>query len=262
MTLLRQEWKMNLKMLLIWAFCVGISCCGCIMLFQGVADSMGEMAESFAEMGSFSAALGMDKISIGTIEGYYATEISIIFSLGGAMFAAMTGAVLLSKEEEGHTAEFLHTLPLGRSYIVTWKYITMLVLILVFHVICMGFDIIGFLGIGADISKQEYFWYHVTVLLLQIEIGSICFLISAVSRRKQIGLALGVAVFLYLMDIMCRIVPNIDFLKYITPYYYANGAELFSTGTVEGGLLGIGIAVSVLTAAAAGVIYTRRDLAA
>ena len=47
----------------------------------------------FSVMGGFSAALGMDKVSIGTITGFYATEVALIFALGGAMFAAMTGSI-------------------------------------------------------------------------------------------------------------------------------------------------------------------------
>ena len=261
MRILRHEWKMNLKALLVWTICVGISCCGCILLFSSVADSMGAMAQGFAEMGSFSAALGMDKVSIATLSGYYASEISIIFSLGGAMFAAMTGAVLLSKEEEGHTAEFLFTLPVSRSYILMWKYVAMLVLIFLFNGICIGFDIAGFLGIGEEILWKEYFLYHVASLVMQIEVGSICFLLSALSRRKQIGLGLGIAVFFYLMDIMCRIVPELGFLQYLTPYYYTNAADIFSGEGIKYGLTLLGVCISMVAVAAAGVVYSRRDLA-
>ena len=120
MTLFKHELKMNLKTLLIWAGCIGFTCCGCLLLFEGFADTMDEVAEAYSQMGSFSAALGLDRLSIGTMEGFYATEIGLIFAIGGAMFAAMTGAVMLSKEEEGHTAEFLYTLPFRREYILVW----------------------------------------------------------------------------------------------------------------------------------------------
>lgn len=260
MIMLKHELTMNLKSLLIWALCVGICCCGCILLFDSVAESMGEMAESFAGMGSFSAAFGMDKISIATLEGFYAAEVSIIFSLGGAMFAAMTGAVLLSKEEEGHTTEFLYTLPLGRGHIFIWKYLTLLVLSLAFNLCCIGFDVAGFLGIGAKVVWKKYFLYHTASLLMQIEIGSICFWISACSKRKQIGLGLGIAVFFYLMDIMCRIVPDIEGMKYLTPFYYANAADLFSGRAVEYVQTAMGMGISVVAIVAAWIVYSKRDL--
>lgn len=262
MTLLKQEWKMNIKSLLIWTLCVGLCCSGCILLFDSVAESMEEMAKSFSEMGSFSAAFGMDKVSVATLPGFYATEISIIFLLGGAMFAAMTGAVLLSKEEEGHTMEFLHTMPVSRTYIYLWKYVALLLLIIVFNAVCIGLDVIGFVVIGEEIAMAEYVEYHILALVMQIEIGSICYLISSVCKRKQIGLALGIAVLFYLMDIMCNIVPDLKFLRFFTPFYYANAAQIYSGGDSRMGLMFLGLAVTVVAVFAGGMVYKKRDMAA
>ena len=262
MTLLKQEWKMNIKSLLIWTLCVGLCCSGCILLFDSVAESMEEMAKSFSEMGSFSAAFGMDKVSVATLPGFYATEISIIFLLGGAMFAAMTGAVLLSKEEEGHTMEFLHTMPVSRTYIYLWKYVALLLLIIVFNAVCIGLDVIGFVAIGEEIAMAEYVEYHILALVMQIEIGSICYLISSVCKRKQIGLALGIAVLFYLMDIMCNIVPDLEFLRFFTPFYYANAAQIYSGGDSRMGLMFLGLAVTIVAVFAGGMVYKKRDMAA
>ena len=262
MTLLKQEWKMNLKSLLIWTLCVGICCSGCILMFESLEESMADMGQMFAHLGSFSAAFGMDKVSIATLTGFYATEISIIFLLGGAMFAAMTGAVLLSKEEEGHTVEFLHTMPVSRNYIYVWKYMTLLLLIVVFNAICIGLDVVAFVAIGEEIAMAEYVEYHLLALVMQIEVGSICYLISAVCKRKQIGLALGLAVLFYLMDIMCNIVPDLEFLKYFTPYYYANAAQIYSGGESRIGLMLLGLAVTVVVIILGGMVYKKRDMAA
>lgn len=262
MTLLRQEWKMNFKSLLIWTLCVGICCSGCILMFESLEDSMTEMGQMFAEMGSFSAAFGMDKMSIATLTGFYATEISIIFLLGGGMFAAMTGAVLLSKEEEGHTMEFLHTMPVSRTYIYLWKYVTLLLLIAVFNAVCVGLDVVSFVAVGEEMAMAEYVEYHLLAFIMQIEIGSICYLISAVCRRKQIGLALGIAVLFYVMDIMCNIMPDLEFLKYFTPYYYANAAQIYSGGDSRMGLMFLGLAVTVVVVILGGVVYHKRDMSA
>lgn len=262
MTLLKHEWKMNLKSLIIWTLCVGICCSGCILLFESVAESMEEMAQAFADMGSFSAAFGMDKVSIATLTGFYATEISIIFLVGGAMFAAMTGAVLLSKEEEGHTMEFLHTLPVSRGYIYLWKYAALLLLILVFNLVCMGLDVAGFLAIGEEMAFGEYAEYHLLALVMQVEVGSLCYLISAVCKRKQIGAALGLAVLFYLMDIMYNIVPDLEFFKFLTPFYYANAAEIYSGGDSRVGLMWLGLAVTFAAVLCGGIVYKKRDMAA
>lgn len=262
MTLLIHELKRNLKSLLIWTLSVGILCGGCLLLFESLEESMAEMAAAYSSMGAFSAALGMDKMNIGTIEGFYATEIGLMFALGGAMFAAMTGASIVSKEEEGHTSEFLNTLPLGRGYIAGWKYGALVVLVLLFQVICLIFIGIGFAGAGEWPPLREFVLFHGTQILMQLEIGSICFLISAISKRRQIGGALGLAMLLYMLDLLCRVLPDLENLKYVTPYYFSNAAEIFSTGEIPMEMMLISVFVTVGSAAAAVIIYKKRDLSA
>ena len=260
MTLLIHELKRNLKSLLIWTLSVGILCGGCLLLFESLEESMAEMAAAYSSMGAFSAALGMDKMNIGTIEGFYATEIGLMFALGGAMFAAMTGASIVSKEEEGHTSEFLNTLPLGRGYIAGWKYGALVVLVLLFQVICLIFIGIGFAGAGEWPPLREFVLFHGTQILMQLEIGSICFLISAISKRRQIGGALGLAMLLYMLDLLCRVLPDLENLKYVTPYYFSNAADIFSTGEIPMEMMLISVFVTVGSAAAAVIIYKKRDL--
>lgn len=260
MILLIHEWKRNRKTLLIWALSVGLLCGGCLLLFRSLEESMAGMAEAYAEMGAFSTALGMDKISVSTMEGFYAAEIGLMFALGGAMFAALTGASIVAKEEEGHTAEFLHALPLGRGYIIGWKYGAMILLILAFHVICLVCIGIGFLCAGQYPPAEEFVLYHGAQLLMQLEVGSLCFLLSAVSGRRQTGGALGLAMLLYAAELLARVLPKLEKLKYITPYYFSNATDIFTAGKIDPGMALLSLAVTVAAVAAAAVVYERRDL--
>lgn len=83
MTIYRHEMRMNRKSLLIWALCVGGLCFGCILLYTSIEDSMKGIADLYSDMGAMSAALGMDKMSLATMRGYYATEIALMHGLGG-----------------------------------------------------------------------------------------------------------------------------------------------------------------------------------
>ncbi len=260
MTIFVHELKMNRKSLLIWSCCIGVVNFGCLLLFESLADTMDQMSEAYAEMGSFSAALGLDRLSVSTMEGFYATEIALIFAVGGAMFAAMMGASMLSKEEEGHAAEFLYTLPLGRSYIVWRKYMAMAALIVLFQVLVIVWELLGFQLAGDMIPLKKYFLFHGAQLVMQSEVGSMGFVLSAVCRRKQIGAALGIAVLLYGADLLCRIVPKIENVKYITPFYYSNAVDIFVSGSIDGSLMGIGIGVAAAAGLSAWAIYGRRDL--
>lgn len=261
MTLLKHELKMNGKTLMIWSACVGFICFGCLLLFESLAESIAGMAGLYASMGIFAKALGMDRLSIATMEGFYATEIGIIFAVGGAMYAAMTGASMLSKEEEGHTGEFLYTLPFRRSYVVRWKYLAMGALVLLFQVICIAWEMAGFMLAGDMPKLQGYVLYHFAQLMMQLEIGSLCFLISSICRKKRIGAALGLAVFLYLADLLCRVMPDIRHLKYVTPYYFSNATDIFIEKKINVVLAVVCLAVTIASGICAGKIYRKRDLA-
>lgn len=102
----------------------------------------------------------MDRLSIATLEGFYATEVGTIHALGGAMFAALLGIGLLSKEEEGHTGDFLHTLPISRKEVVGAKYLTLVTGVVVFNVISVTLYLLGIVILGEEIAMSEFFLYH------------------------------------------------------------------------------------------------------
>ncbi len=261
MILYRHEMKMNLKSLLIWTLCVGGLCFGCILLYGSLEDSIQGMAQSYSDLGAMSVALGMDKMSLATLTGYYATEIAMMHGLGGAMFAAILGSGLLSKEEAGHTSEFLNVLPVGRRSVVLQKYLALISNLLIFNLVCVMMYLLGFYALGETVSAKEMTLYHLAALVMQTEIATVCFLLSACTKRILIGAGLGVSVLMFALDMMCRIVPAIENLKYVTPFYYANAADIFSAGKINAVCLLIAAAVILCSLAAAVFRYRTKDLA-
>lgn len=260
MILYLHEMKMNWKSLLIWTLAVGGMCFGCILLYTSLEDSIKGVADAYSNMGGMSVALGLDKMSMATITGFYATEISLMHALGGAMFAAILGTGMLSKEEAGHTSEFLNVLPLGRQGILFQKYAALVSNILIFNLVCVAFYVLGFVLLDEDIPK-EMALYHLAQVLMQVEIATVCFMISAFTRKNLLGAGLGVAILAFSLDMMCRIIPAIEDVKYITPFYYSNASDIFSSGKIDEKMLGIGIGITVVSFIAAWVKYQRKDLA-
>lgn len=261
MTVWKHEMKMNKKALCIWTLCVGIMCFGCILLYTSLEDSLQDVADMYSNMGALSVAMGMDKMSLATLVGFYATEILMLHGLGGAMFAAITGTGMLSKEEAGHTSEFLNVFPLGRSSILLQKYFALVCNIFIFNLLCMLSYIAGFFMLGEEISGQEMMLSAFTQLLMQIEIGTICFCISAFTRKNLLGAGLGLVIFFFAADMMCRIIPAIENIKYVTPFYYANGADIFTKKSIEGVMIGIGVGMAVIAFFVGCWKYKKKDLA-
>ena len=109
----------------------------------------------------------------------------------------------------------------------------MLAMLLVFQMICMLWELAGMALIGGMPNLKSYVWYHAAQILLQFEVGSICFLISAISRKKQLGGVFSLAVFLYLADMLCRVIPGIEWLKYVTQTGCCSGSSLLCSDSTN-----------------------------
>lgn len=253
---MRQYWKT----LLLWAVCVGGMGMACILLYSSMQEEMAGMAESFAAMGAFSAAFGMDTLSIATLKGFYAAEVGTIHELGGAMFAAVVSMNILSKEEDGHTGEFLFSLPLTRGKFVWTKWGVICTGLVLFQLICAGFYSLGFVLLGEGISGKELLLYYAMQLLMELELAGICFAISAFFRQNRLGVGLGLALLFYAFGLVGRVIPEMEKLSVLSPFSYANASEILGTGeiAIRGALLGA--AVLALALGTACVKYTGKDL--
>ena len=194
------------------------------------------------------------------MRGYFATEIAMMHGLGGAMYAAILGIGLVSKEQSAHTVDFLNILPVKREKMLFSKYITLVTNILLFQMICAALYLLGFGLMGENADGREFFLYFLAAALMQLEIGTVCFGISAMSGKNRTGAGLGIAVLAFAMDMMCRIVPAIENLKYITPFYYANAADIYTNGEISVTMAATAGGVIFFSLAAACTIYCRKDL--
>lgn len=262
MTIIKHELKANFKTLLIWSIVVGSMILAFMLMFPLMEDTLSQMGDLYSNMEGFSAAFGLDKLSIYTAMGFYGTEVGAVLSLGGALFAALLGGGMLSKEEGGHTAEFLLTTPISRASIVFQKLATTAIIVFVFNLICTSLAAISFLIIKESIDIPAFLLYQLAQFIMHLEIACICFCISAFAKKSNAGLGLGIATILYFMDIMVKTISELDSLKYITPFYYAGAADIFSSGKIDGVLLFIGIIIILLSVIIAYGKYSKKDITA
>lgn len=259
--IIRQELKLNLKSMLIWALTVGGLGFICILMYTSMEGEVMEMADSFSQMGAFSDAFGMSTLSIATISGFFATEVGTVHGLGSAMFAAFFASAMLSKEEDGHTGEFLFSLPVSRGRVIAAKGLTILTGLAVFTLVCGAFYVLGFVCLGEEIPVKEMVRFLACMLLMNVEVASISYLISATSPKTRMGLALGTSLIIYTYDIIGRVVPSMKDYLFIGPFSYVNASEIFAHIDAPDYSFMIAAAVILLMVAATFFTYTRKDLA-
>lgn len=260
MTLIKHELRQGRLSFLIWTVSIGFLLVICIFLFPEMKSEMNTVNDVFASMGSFTAAFGMDRLNFGTLMGFYAVECGNVLGLGGACYAALCAVNILSKEEKERTAEFLLTHPVSRTRIITEKLVTVFVQITVMNFIIYALSVGSIAVIGEDILWNEFHLLHLAYFFLQMELAGICFGISAFMRKGSVGAGLGIAVIMYFLNLVANIAESAEFLKYITPFSYAEGADIITNGCLDTTKIAIGMTAGVISIAAAYWKYSKKDV--
>lgn len=232
----------------------------CIFLFPEMKGQMDSVNDVFASMGSFTAAFGMDRLNFGTLTGFYAVECGNVLGLGGAFYAALCAVGILSKEEKERTADFLLTHPVSRTRIITEKLIAVLIQITAMNIIIYALSVGSIAAVGEEIPWKEISLLHIAYYLLQLELAGICFGISAFLRRGSVGIGLGIAAVMYFLNLIANISETAEFLKYITPFGYCEGADIVSSGNLDGAKLAVGEVIGISGIVIAYLKYTKKDI--
>ena len=260
MIIFRQEWKRGKMSFLIWSGAIASMVILCMLLFPEMKDEMGDVSRLFSAMGAFTSAFGMDKINFGESLGFYGIECGNILGIVGAIFASLLGVSALADEEKNHTAEFLLTHPVSRMQVVWEKLLSVMTQILAMNVLIVVISAVSFRLIGEDLPVREFLLMHAAYLMMQVEIAAICFGISAFLRRGGLGIGIGLATVLYFLNLVANISKSADFLKYVTPFGYAEASDIISESALNAGMMVIGAAVSLLCIAAAFREYGKKDI--
>jgi ABC-2 type transport system permease protein len=224
---------------------------------KGEMENLGDV---FGSMGSFSDAFGMDQLNFGTLVGFYAIECGNVLGLGGAFYAAICAAGILSKEEKDGTAEFLLTHPISRRTVLMQKLAAIVIQITVMNMVVYLLSIGSMVLIGEAVPWKEVNLMHLAYYCLQLELGGICFGVSAFLRKGSLGVGLGIAVMLYFANLISNMAEVAEGLRYITPFAYCDGADIVTNGNLDLLLLGIGFLFTAAGIGSAFWKYCRKDI--
>lgn len=260
MTLVKHELRQGRTAFLIWTAAIGFLLSVCIFLFPEMKGQMDSVNDVFASMGAFTAAFGMDRLNFGTLTGFYAVECGNVLGLGGAFYAALCAVGILSKEEKERTADFLLTHPVSRTRIITEKLIAVLIQITAMNIIIYALSVGSIAAVGEAIPWKEISLLHIAYYLLQLELAGICFGISAFLHRGSVGIGLGIAAVMYFLNLIANISETAEFLKYITPFGYCEGADIVSSGNLDGAKLAVGAVIGISGIVIAYLKYTKKDI--
>lgn len=264
MVIFNRELKANYRNFFIWTIALSILVYSIMYIFPTIAmdgASFQELIESMPE--SFIAAFNLNRLSLHDIFGFYATEAYLFHSLFGSIFAILLGSSLLSKEEDEKTIEFLLAKPVTRAQIVTEKMLTYVVFI-------TAYSLILFVVSFAAFEQFKIDEYNLTILILlslaaylvHLTFANFGFLMAMfITRKKSIyPTAIGLILAMYFLNILSSLQDNLAFLGYLSPFRYADAADIIIDEQLKVIYIIILLTVNILLIAASYLLYKRRDI--
>ena len=260
MALFFHELRQNRLSLIIWSAILSFVIAISVFIYPEMSSQMNEINDMFAQMGSFSDAFGMNELNFGEFIGYFGVECGNSLGLGAAFFAAILGVSALAKEQKDGTAEFLLTHPISRASVVTQKLLALIAELLILNtaVFAVSVGSAAIIGETSDIPKMALIL--LAQFLTQFEIAAVTFCVSAFIRRGGLGIGLGVAAVFYFLNILANIDDSVEFLKYLTPFSFADSAYIIENTALDPAYLAVGALVSAAAIATAFLKYTKKDI--
>ena len=200
----------------------------------------------------------------GTITGWFRSEIASIYGplVIGAL--AITGAAATTAgEEEDRILGLVLAHPIRRPRLVAAKSAAIAAIVVVIAFATWVGLIVGVALGGGGITLG-----HMTALAVQLAFfgfatGALAIALGAGTGRRSLasGVAAGVAVLGWLINSFAPLVSALDWLKYLSPFYYYAGHDPLANGVDIAGVIVLGGVSLVLTALGMAGI-ARRDLRA
>jgi ABC-2 type transport system permease protein len=227
-------------------------------LFPAIGDSIGKL--NVPE--GVSNLLGGAEYS--SITGWMRSEIGAIYGplvVGASAIAAASATT--AGEEEGRILALVLAHPIQRGDLLMAKAGAVDIVVVIVSVGTWIGLMVGVLAAGGGISIA-----HITALALQLAffgftLGALTLALAGTTGRKTVA-AVGAGAFGvlgFLINGFAPLVDGLDWLKYLSPFYYYSGDDPLTNGIDWVGLLVLGLASIAFTAIAVAA-FRRRDLRA
>ncbi len=262
--LILKELKRELKGFLIGSTLVVAYLVMVISIYTSMDLGMDQFADMWSSLPQgFMTALNFDAAKWKSILGFYTTYFVLLIPLISGGFSVVWGLKMLSKEERHKTAEFLLTRPISRDQVVTSKLVMLITYIIGINFLAYLAGLISITIVAEkDFSITTYTILHFYGLASCLFYGALGLFISVLIRRgrSSTGIGIGIAMGLYMFDMILKISGKAEFLLYLTPYKYIDLEVTSPDYHLEGWRVLIPLGVSVVLVIISYVLYRRKDI--
>ena len=258
MTVFLNDLKRARISLIIWTGAIGFMLAVTVFVFPLIATMMNGI--DFSSLGAFGSALGAAGAVFTSITDYFCVEATSVLGLGGAMFAAIAGASALSKEIREHTAEFLFTHPVRRSYVAGEKLAAAVAQAVVLDVFTAGVSALAMLIIREKPDVKVLLLFYAAMLIMHLEITLISFALSVFLPRGSVGIGVGLVFGFYFLNILSSITEKLEFFRYATPFSYIDSFYIRQNGALDYKYIAAGAGLAAVCLVLAFLKFRKKDL--
>lgn len=262
--MIQRELKVNFKSFIIWLSVLIVIFLVVYLIYpyiinDGAISKMDEMMEMFPE--GMLKAFNMDIISMSTAYGWLKTEGFTFILLIIGMYSSYLGGTILLKEESDKTIEYLGSLPIKRSSIVTSKVLVGLFYIIMMVALLGLFNYIA-LTLSGDLNTKEFILLSIIPLLVALPLFSLSLFISTFMHKtkKIIGLSIGMVFIFYVISTLSEISEKVEKLKYFSLYTLADFRNVIANCAINKYMLIISLIITITLIALSYLRYNKKEL--
>jgi len=244
------------RSLLSWGLPIGVWSAFVVAIYPSVESALTKAVRSYPA--TLKEAFGISELS--TVEQYlHAEMLSLIVPLAVGYLAVRSLASGLSGAAESGRLDVLLSAPVSRRRVVTASFCAAAVELAAVLAVSLALTLLGSLLSGANLSFPPALAGFANVWPLALLSAALGVIVTGFSLRTSVvtGSVAGVLVGMYVADLVGRLDPGLDAVRYASVFrYYGNAIE---NGIDPLSFLGVTAAAALLAATGA-ALFERRDL--
>ncbi|HEU5104641.1 MAG TPA: ABC transporter permease subunit [Solirubrobacterales bacterium] len=246
------------RSLLAWGLPIGLMSAFIVAIFPSVEDSISKAVEGYPE--GLKEAFGIGQLT--NVEQYlHAEMLSLIVPLALGYLAVRAVASGLSGAAESGRLDVLLSAPVSRRRLCAAGFLATAVELAAVLAVSWVLTMLGSVLAGAGLAAGPAAAGFASVWPLGLLFAGLGIVVSGFSLRTSIvtGSVAGVLVAMYVIDLVGRLDPGLDWVRYSSVFrYYGNAIE---DGIEPVSFIGVVLAGLVLATLGAW-LFDRRDVAA
>ena len=262
--MIKREFKINFKSFLIWTSILLVIFAIVFLIYPYIITdesmtSLDEMMKVFPP--ELLKSFNMDLASISSAYGWLKSEGFMFILLIVGFYSSMLGGSILLKEENDKTIEYLGSLPIKRSGIITNKIVVSITYIILMVLTLGLFNYLALL-LSGDFNQYEFILLSITPIFIGLPLFAINLFISTFfnKTKKTVGISLGMVFIFYILNVLSELSSNVEFLKYFSIYTLADVRNVMINNSINVIMLIISVIITTIFISASYIRYDNKEL--